>query len=65
MMSFVPSSPDFSNWGPCTSPETLTVAEWSACSAAYSADQTRQTVTVGLWLLVALATAAFIIRLLV
>lgn len=62
MVSPPPSyEPNFSEWTPCSDAESLTRSEWANCSTAYTVDRMRGNLTVGLWLLVGLSTATFLL----
>lgn len=52
--------PAYDEWTPCTS-STVTVDQWANCSTAYNIDRMRQTVTVGLYLLVALGVVVVLL----
>lgn len=53
--------PNFDGWTPCSDAESLTLSEWANCSTAYNVDRMRSNLTVGLWVLVVLATATFVL----
>lgn len=49
-----PVSPDYESFEVCSTPTLVSLSEWSECSTAYNVDKLRQTVTVGMFLLVGL-----------
>ena len=54
--------PSYDSFDPCTPQDsTVSLSEWAACSTAYNTDKMRQTVTVALFLLVALTTGLFLV----
>lgn len=55
-------SPNYEAFEPCTPLDsTVSRSEWAECSTAYNLDKMRQTVTVGLFLLLILVTAIFLV----